>query len=90
MGYLLSAGWHLVELITSMMYVVEGKKSNTLNQALFFLTIIATIALPFHMFGAIYGLEDDYAPGKKDWPQVRNLAGSVAASVIAGLRRERA
>lgn len=72
-----------VELITAMMSVLEGKRSNTLNQALFFLTIIATIALPFQICGAIYGLEGDYTPGKKDWPQVMTLAGSIAASVIA-------
>ena len=72
-----------VELITAMMTVAEGKRSNTLNQALFFLTIIATIALPFQICAAIYGLEGDYGPGKKEWPQVRKLAGSIAASLIA-------
>ena len=60
-----------VGLITSVMSVLEGKKTNTQNQGLIFLTLVATVTLPFNAFVAIFSMNTEYTPGQPRWPFVR-------------------
>jgi Mg2+ and Co2+ transporter CorA len=56
-----------LELITSIMSVRQGATSMTQNQTLGFLTILATVALPFNTIATIVGLQTDYALGHHKW-----------------------
>lgn len=69
-----------VSLITSLMSVIEGKRATTLNQRLAFLTILATIALPFNVFAAVFGMQTEYGPGQDKFWVV--LAGTGVTVVV--------
>ncbi|KAF2270922.1 hypothetical protein CC78DRAFT_6162 [Lojkania enalia] len=71
-----------VSLITSLISVVEGKKATTLNQRLAFLTILATIALPFNVFAAIFGMQTEYGPGASRFWVFGEVAGGTAGVVL--------
>lgn len=71
-----------LELITSIMSVRQGETSITQNQTLGFLTILATVALPFNTIATIVGLQTAYAPGQESW-QTYLIASISTVGVIA-------
>jgi hypothetical protein len=73
-----------LELITSIMSVRKGETSMTRNQTLGFLTILATVALPFNTITTIVGLQTDYAIRHHKWWAYFG-ASSIAAGFIAVL-----
>ncbi|KAH6708817.1 hypothetical protein BKA61DRAFT_659619 [Leptodontidium sp. MPI-SDFR-AT-0119] len=70
-----------LELITSIMSVREGESSIVQNQTLGFLTILATVALPFNTIATIVGLQTKYAPGEAKWGTYM-IASSTAVGII--------
>jgi Mg2+ and Co2+ transporter CorA len=57
-----------VPLITSLMSVIEGKHATSISQQLTFLTVLATILLPFSIFASVFGMQTEYGPGEsKFW-----------------------
>ncbi|KAF2007283.1 hypothetical protein P154DRAFT_569168 [Amniculicola lignicola CBS 123094] len=71
-----------VSLITSLMAVIEGKRARTLNQRLAFLTVLATIALPFNVLAAILGIQTVYGPGQKEFWVFGAVAGAITGVVL--------
>ena len=72
-----------VDLITSVMSVFEWKKSNTQNQGLVFLTVLATIALPFNVLAAVFGMDGENAPSNPGgWIAIRKNAITIAFGTI--------
>lgn len=61
-----------VELITSVMSVLEAKESNTQNQGIMFLTFVATVALAFNVFAAVFGMNSENGPSNpKGWREIQ-------------------
>lgn len=57
-----------VDLITTIMSVREGKTSIDQNETLGFLTVVATVVLPFNAVAAILAIQTEYGPGQmKFW-----------------------
>jgi Mg2+ and Co2+ transporter CorA len=72
-----------VALITSLMSIIEGKRATSINQRLAFLTVLATIALPFNVFAAIFGVQTEYGPGQaRFWVLVVAAAGTIALVLL--------
>ncbi|KAF2192680.1 hypothetical protein K469DRAFT_694751 [Zopfia rhizophila CBS 207.26] len=71
-----------VDLITSVILVIEGKKSNTQNQRLTFLTILAAVALPLNTFVTIFGMQIDYGSDKPKLWIFFMLSSLVMATVL--------
>lgn len=72
----------IVSLITSLMSVIESNRATSLNQRLTFLTILATVALPFNVFAAIFGMQTEYAPGESKSAVFWGSAGVTVAVVL--------
>ncbi|KAH8722527.1 hypothetical protein GQ44DRAFT_711615 [Phaeosphaeriaceae sp. PMI808] len=71
-----------VALITSLMSVIESNRATSMNQRLTFLTILATVALPFNVFAAIFGMQTEYAPGNSKSAVFWGCAGVTVAVVL--------
>jgi Mg2+ and Co2+ transporter CorA len=57
-----------VDLITTMMSVREGETAINQNERLGFLTVVATVVLPFNAVAAVLAIQTEYGPGQmKFW-----------------------
>ena len=70
-----------VDLITSIMSVREGKTSIEQNKRLGFLTVVATVILPFNTVAAILAIQTEYGPGQINF-WVFWVAAAAACSFI--------
>lgn len=85
------------ELITSFMSVRAAEMSLLQNETLRFLTIVATVALPFNLVAAILAMQTEYGPGQgKFWifwttslaTFLCVWAGFGIYKVVTGIRRK--
>ncbi|KAF2254407.1 hypothetical protein BU26DRAFT_137672 [Trematosphaeria pertusa] len=75
-----------VSLITSLMSVIEGKRATDLNRRLTILAIVATVAVPFNVFAAVFGMQTEYAPGgEKFGVFLWSATGTVGALMVCYL-----
>lgn len=54
-----------VDLITSIISVRAGEMGLVQNETLRFLTLVATVALPFNLVAAILAMQTEYGPGQR-------------------------
>lgn len=71
-----------VSLIMSLMAVHEGKTSNAQNRGLGFLTVLATLALPFNTIATILGMQTEYRPGQPKFKVFKDSASGSAAGLL--------
>ncbi|CVL13883.1 hypothetical protein FPRO06_09962 [Fusarium proliferatum] len=66
-------------LVTSMIQIRKGEQSAKQNDRLSFLTVIATIVLPFNALAAILGMQTSWGPGNPDFGRFWLISGAICA-----------
>ncbi|KAN0106747.1 hypothetical protein V8E51_009623 [Hyaloscypha variabilis] len=71
-----------LQLITSVMQVLQGEQSIQQNVLLGFLAVVATLAVPFSAVAGILGMQTTYGPGQVDFGKFWIISGIVIGVVF--------
>jgi Mg2+ and Co2+ transporter CorA len=71
-----------IQLIMSVMVVCQGEQSIQQNVLLGFLTVVATLGVPFSAVAGILGMQTRYGPGQADFGKFWRISGIVIGIVF--------
>lgn len=78
-----------LDLVASIMQVRAGEQSIKQNDRLSFLTLIATVALPFNALAAILGMQTSWGPGNPHFGKFWLISSAVCAFMWISYRVSR-